>query len=286
MNPSSHLPPESLFGYEHQLLTPDEVRGVHEHIAQCEECRSKLAERLGAATMESDLRAALGAAGPRTNRTARMWLAYAAAAAILATIGLTVWFERRDRSVEDALRTGSIPQPEFVKELNPPREVLMGRDTPASAALLSPKGTAVLSQQPSFLWKQLGEGWNYKVQVFALDGVPAAESPDLATTAWICDRVLARDRTYEWQITALRGNEHVTLEKPPEAPARFRIVDASTAARLQGLAAGKSTYLQLAVEYGRAGLLDDARREMRQAIEQHPGQPALERLLDSLQPAR
>ena len=286
MNLSSHLPPEYLFGYEHQLLTADELRKVQAHIAQCEDCRKELARRIGVETMERDFRVALGQAQPPRRMTTRAWLGYAAAAAILVAIGLAVWLQNRDRTVQDALRTGSIPVPAFVKDLNPPREVLMGQTGRASATLLSPKGTGVLSQQPAFLWQSLGPGWTYKVQVFGLDGALAAESPTLTATTWNCDRALDRERTYEWQVVASKGDERVTLEKPPESPPRFRIVDASTAARIQRLVAAKPAHLRLAVEFGRAGLLEDARREMKEAIERNPGDPALERLRDSLEPPK
>jgi hypothetical protein len=286
VNLSSHLPPEHLFGYEHQILTPDELRSVHEHIAQCEDCRKELARRIGVETMEPDLRNALAGAKPPRRVASRVWLAYAAAAAILLAIGLAVWLQNRDRTVQDALRSGSISIPGFVKDLNPPREVLMGQTADKPASLISPKGTGVLSRHPSFLWRSLGDGWTYRVQVFDSDGALAAESPALTATVWNCDRALAREQTYEWQLIAFRGEERVTLEKPPESPARFRVVDASTATRIEKLVAAKRTHLELAVEFGRAGLLEDARREMAAAITQHPADPAIERLRDSLQPPK
>jgi len=278
MNASRHLAPELLFGYEHQLLTPEEVTAVHAHIADCKECRVELAASLDAAAMARDFQAALAPArSPRFPR----WIVYAAAAAIAAIIfGIT--FAHGDRQVESALRAGRIAVPPFVQELNPPPEVLMGAADSGHNELLSPRGTAVLSERPVFEWKPLGPGSTYQVHIYDDQGAPVAESPALEEARWEADRPLPSGVNLQWQVSAIQGEQKITLGKAPETPAKFRIVDAATAKQLQALTRSNPGLLRLAVVYGNAGLIEDARRALRQETATHPGDNQRQRLLDSL----
>jgi hypothetical protein len=279
MTASRHLAPEQVFGYEHQLLTPDEVRAVHAHIAGCEECRGELAGRIDIGPMARDLQAELRVAP--ANRVPR-FLAYAAAAAAIAAIVFGIAVQRGDREVEAALRAGRIAVPAFVEELNPPREVLMGARNSAENELLAPRGTAVLPGRPVFQWRALSPGWTYQVHVFDANGAALAESPNLEVAKWEMDRPLPSGLTLQWQVTATRGEERQTLGRPPESPAKFRIVDAPTADRLQSLARSNPGRLRLAIAYGGAGLLENARQELREDIAGHPGDVARQRLLENL----
>jgi hypothetical protein len=172
--------------------------------------------------------------------------------------------------------------PMFVQELNPPREILMGPGDTARNELLSPRGTAVLGDTPLFKWRSIGTGWRYQVHLFDATGTPFAESPSLEVPQWKADRALPSGSTLQWQVTAMNGEQRETLGRPPESTAKFRIVDAPTAERLQTLERSRPSRLRLAIAYAHAGLIENAREELRVDIADHPGDAARQRLLESL----
>ncbi len=280
MNPSDHLRPETLFGYEHQLLSPEELREVHYHIAECTACRQALARRMDVDGMITDVRAAM----PAPSQTGWSLVRYAAAAAIVLLAAGAFWLAHRSSEpavVEGALRTGRILLPAFLDQLGPTSQVLMGGAGASAATLLSPKATAVLEPAVEFQWQPISGEWTYQVRVFSLTGEPAASSPEISQTRWTAN--LSRGSDYQWQVTATRGAERVTLPPPSETAPRFRVLDSAAAERLRDLARRQpGEHLLLGVEYGRAGLIDDARRELTEASHLDPKRTAIRDLLQSL----
>jgi hypothetical protein len=282
------------FGYEQGLLSADELREVHDHIASCSDCRKLLAERLDTDAMVGDVREALGVERPGSRR---WWPALAAAAAVLVAVGGALRWARRaparvtvaeDDSdtpiVREALRSGRLRTPEFLSSLASPRETLMGGSKPAPPRFFSPAATAVLEPRARFRWDALPGGWSYRVRVFRENGEAVAESPDLSVAEWTADRPLPGGEDYLWQVVASRGAEKVTLPQPPDTPPRFRVVDAATAVRLRDLAGRRPGSLLLAVEYARAGAVVDARSELDAFLRLHPGRADVRALLRSLGP--
>jgi hypothetical protein len=289
MSQSSHLQPEILFGYEHQLLSAEELIEVQNHIASCADCRLTLAQRMDLGGMIDGTRSALHASKPR----AFSFLHYAsAAAAILIVSALAIWLARmrpaarvsgEPASVKEALRTGHIDLPAFLKDLAPTKQVLMGEAPDAGTKLLSPQGTALLGQRPRFNWQTSEGEWTYQVRIFTLGGEPVASSPEIRGASWTSDLDLARGADYQWQLTATKGAERVTLPPPSETPPKFRVIDADTWRRLRDLADQRpAAHLELGVEYAKTGLLDDARRELTEASQLEPSRREILALLQSL----
>jgi len=284
---SEHLRSETLFGYVHRLLTPEELTAVFAHTAQCADCRLALAARMNVNEMAADAQSLL-AAPPQS--TIRQFPRYAAAAALIIVSATAFWYSRphpaasKDSpAVEQALRTGHIELPQFLGELQPRRQVLMGGPDAPGTQILSPRGTAVAGLPVEFRWQPLDGDWTYQVRVFTLTGDPATTSPDVVTPHWSCQHDLKAGTDYQWQVTAVRGSERVTLPEPSEAPPRFRVLDSTPAQRLRELANRQpSDHLLLGVEYARAGLLDDARVQLSEASRLAPGRPQILRLLHSL----
>ena len=278
-NTSGHVRPESVFGYEHHLLSPEELRALHAHVAGCPACRRLLGERVDVSGMVTDVRSELAPASK-----VRLF-ATAAAVIVLVAVGAMWLMQRRPEptSVQEALSTGRIPLPEFVAGLRTPAQVLMGQPSSVSPQLLSPKATAVLEPTVQFRWQALEPDATYQVRVFTLSGEEAAASPEIRDLRWICDRGLSTGSDYQWQITVTGRVGKMTLPPASEAPPRFRILDASSADRVRMLARTKAgDHLLLGVEFGRAGLLEDAHRELEEAIRQNPGRKEIRRLLESL----
>jgi hypothetical protein len=181
----------------------------------------------------------------------------------------------------DILEAGRLPLPDFVNGLTQPRQ---DAGEP-NLELISPVGTAVLSERPTFRWKALKGDWSYRVRVLRLDSGVAAESGEISGTDWTPEADLASGINYQWQILAQRGNERLTFPQPPRNPPRFRVVDATTSARLRELAGKRGgVHLLLAIEYGKAGLIEDARRELQEELKTTRHAEAVERLIHSLDP--
>ena len=286
-----HLRPETLFGYEHQLLTPEELRAVFEHIAHCADCRLALAGRMNVNDMAADAQSALA---PPPQSAVRQFPRYAAAAALILASGAAFWYARvrpvaspEPPAVEEALLAGHIALPPFLSELQPERQVLMGGPGVAALQIFSPRGTAVAGLPVELRWQPLDGDWTYQVRVFTLAGDPVTASPDIHTPQWSCAQDLKAGSDYQWQVTAVRGAERVTLPQSSETPPRFRVLDSASAQRLRDLARRQpSDHLLLGVEYARAGLLDDARTQLSEAARLAPDRPQILRLLQSLSPAK
>ena len=291
LNGAGHVPDEAAFGFAHGLLTPAELRTVDGHIASCETCRKRVAERLGTAEAAADALAAIGVDSAPATAPLR-WLA--AAAVVVAAAG-AVWWARRagraepspgppaeDARVRAALRSGKLPLAPFLMELSPPQETLMGGGPAPARGRLAPAGTAVVTGSPSFAWEPAVGARRYRVRIFTLSGQPVTESPAVAGTAWTPPQPLAPG-TYQWQIDADRDGRSVTIPEPPAMPPRFRVLDAETAARLQSLAKARPAgHVKLAVEYARAGAVDAARSELEAALAANPSRDDVRALLRSL----
>jgi hypothetical protein len=269
-----HLTREIVFGYDHALLSPKELRDVYQHVQECGDCRDRLAQSM-------DIKGLLSAARESPRRS---YLRYAAAAAIIFVLlvaGLAGWFRFFVRSKPPL--AARIELPAFIQELNPPHQTLMGEPATAAAEEMSPQGTAVLAARPMFRWpRQPGEGWTYQVKIFGLVSDLVLESGEIRTTEWIPDQDLASGVNYQWQVTAARGNRRLTLPGLPSTPPRFRVVAPETAMRLTELAARGASHLELASAYAQAGLVNEARRELEGAIQDHPDDPNLHRMREQL----
>ena len=144
--------------------------------------------------------------------------------------------------------------------------VLMG-ESPGSASdslsATAPVATAVESDRPTFRWTAHLGALGYVVTIYDDQFNEVARSAEGQRLEWTPATRLARGVTYAWQVTARTAQGAVSAPVPPAAEARFRVVDASTAA---GLERARRTYadsrLVLAVLYAKAGLLDAAEAEL------------------------
>ena len=300
MKAADHLAPEVQFGYRNQLLTPEELRVVDAHISTCAVCREALASEMDARGMVDSLRAELESEVPQQRPLAFVW--YGIAAAILIAVSAAIWVgfhrpaapevaslqsretpEERE-SVKAALGSGRLPLPDFAKDLTATRQILMGRpgDEP-SLELIAPVGTAVLSARPRFRWKTLGSDWTYVVRVFGSGFEMVATSGVLTSGEWTPKTDLPEGVIYQWQILGQRGTERVTFPHPPQVPPRFRVLDSATSARLREVAKSHADDpLLLAIEYSKAGLFEDARRELEKAKQRSSDGAAIQRLIDGV----
>jgi hypothetical protein len=185
-----------------------------------------------------------------------------------------------------ALRDGRLERPVEIAELRGTGAVLRG---PAAASRFSPRSplaTAVLDGRPTFRWSPLPGAESYRVRVFDPDFNPVADSGALPGTGteWVPAQPLRAGDVYAWQVKARSRGKEVTAPGPTSPQALFRVLEEKQAAavRSEALTAG-SSHLARGVIYARAGLADEAERELGAAVREGPDPEGARKLLESVQ---
>jgi anti-sigma factor RsiW len=186
-----------------------------------------------------------------------------------------------------ALQSGALPLPEDLGELLPPAEITRGGG--ARFGVRGPAGTRVLDPRPTLQWDSVPKADRYEV-VFRekTEGSSPAEYNAGPQTSWTPPEPLRRGARYEWQVRAYAGDELLgTAPQAPDPGAVFQVLTTEQAAELQRqLSAAAESPLQRAAAYARAGLLDEAERELRKVSRDNPGSARVARLLEQLQTRR
>lgn len=154
-------------------------------------------------------------------------------------------------------------------------------------SLVGPVGKIVRDARPRLSWRPLAGASGYAVTILDADLKPVAASPQLSGTSWVVPRRLERGRVYTWQVTALKGGEELIAPAAPAPPARFKVLEAPLDDELRRLERpGARSHLALGVLYARAGLLEEAERELRSLARANPQSKEARRLLNSVRAAR
>jgi len=186
--------------------------------------------------------------------------------------------------IKQAVANERIAQPATIKDLTGKASTLMGRGEDTTFVLLSPAGTLILSDRPTFRWQRLEGASAYKVAVLDTSFNVVMESGPIAQTQWTASRSLARGRVYLWQVTASRDGREITAPAAPQPEARFKIVSRVKAKELLQLA--NESHVTAGIIYAHNGLLDDAERELQTAIEKNQEATLAMKLLQSVKAMR
>lgn len=149
-----------------------------------------------------------------------------------------------------------------------------------------PKGTAVASARPRFAWRPTDGATAYTVAVFD-EGFNQVAGERVSGTTWTPEEDLPRGAIYAWQVTAHVPSGDLIAPTPPQPEARFRIVDAPTAAEVAGQQsrlAGQP--LALGILLARAGLVPEAVREIERAASGPDASPQARRILSTITPTK
>lgn len=186
--------------------------------------------------------------------------------------------------VARALQSGVMPRPADLAALRGRPVALMGApDERPRFGVLAPVGTVVRKARPTFRWRVRPGARAYVVSVYDQDLTEVAASPELRESEWSPPKDLPRGRVLQWQVAALTPSGREVAPAPPEPEARFRILDAASAAALdQALAAAAGSHLGAAVVLSQAGLVDEALAELAALAAANPGAREALRLQDSL----
>lgn len=138
--------------------------------------------------------------------------------------------------------------------------VRSGSGGPAGVRLIAPAGTMVRDARPGFRWAAVEGAAGYSVTVTDDRFNVVAESGRIEATQWRPETALARGRIYQWQVTAYDSGGAVG--DGPRSLGLFRLISAVELASIRKVEAGTESSLAKAVLYARAGLVDEARREL------------------------
>jgi hypothetical protein len=192
------------------------------------------------------------------------------------------------RSLENVLRSGSMPIAQELRELRGANAATMGDSDPAQDErfdLIGPIGKVVNASSPRLRWKPLAGSNGYRVDVFDANYNKVASSATLSSTSW--SPRLTPGKTYIWQVTALKSGKEFRSPVRPASEARFRLLDKEQQAKIARLRKQfPGSHLLLGIAYARAGLIEEAKTEMRAFAKANPGKPFGQRLLRQLQEHR
>jgi anti-sigma factor RsiW len=192
-----------------------------------------------------------------------------------------------EAAVRAALDHQRVDTPPLLAGLIGARGTLLGPADGAAFSLSSPVGTVVEADRPTLRWHALPGAERHSVAVFDSDLRPVAHSPRLRRTEWRVPKPLARGRTYSWQVTATKDGKEVLAPDAAGAEARFHVLsgaEAEAVAKTRREHAG--SHLVLGVVYARAGLLDDAERELRALAQANPDSRVAKGVLQRIESLR
>jgi anti-sigma factor RsiW len=202
--------------------------------------------------------------------------------------GLSELPQSYQQKIAALLTTQKVEVPESMSALIGKKEVLMGNSTESNRfALLSPVGTVVLSDRPSFSWTAFNDAEGYRVYVLDENYNEVASSSLLKKTGWIIPTTLQRGSNYVWQVAAVKGGKEFLTPVPPAPEAKFQILNADKLKKLESLLKDSgNSYLVAGTLYAENGLLDDAEREFNALLKENPESVVAKKLLQSLQSFR
>lgn len=185
------------------------------------------------------------------------------------------------RAVKAALSGKELERPDALAELAAQRITLLGQspdDTPF--ALRGPVGRVVVTDRPTFRWQPLAGATDYTVAVFDanFNGVSASEPQ--SATQWQPTQPLPRGGIYFWQVTARKDGRAFTSPVAPAPRAQFKILEGEKLREIAQVKGSRpDSHLVLGLLYARAGLLDEAERELRLLAKANPRSEVAGRLL-------
>lgn len=199
--------------------------------------------------------------------------------------GLGPLTDTSTQAVRRALTTGKVAVPDL-SELIGVKGRLMGTSDESAFSLMNPIGTVTRHTRPTLRWRPLTGATSYTVAV--LDGSynVVTTSPPLTTTSWTPTIELDRGRVYSWQVTSLKDGKPHLSPAATEPEARFKVLDKAIVDELISVEKTGNSHLVRGTMYARAGLLDDAEKELRALLAANSNSQIARELLQSVRTKR
>lgn len=298
----SHLTTTDLDRVRRGLASAAEAEAVGRHVRECSACQALADEQLSIVESAAAFEALLSLeAEPVRTMPSRQLVWWAAAAAMIAAVlvliprphapqpgsiphvirGVPVGLPVPVRSPEwDALlaetrRSGVLPFPADIRELARP-DMFRGEPHQAGAFPMWPIATAVDEERPELRWPAVDRA-RYVV-VLTSGGKELARSNSLTAPQWRVPRALPRGTMVRWQVRVEQGETTSILPAPPAPPAIFRLTSEREHAEIaRAKAEAPNDHLLLGLVHARAGVVDEARRELEASTD-----PLASRMLEQL----
>jgi len=302
-----HLSPEKLDRFARGNLGDDDLSAVLAHLETCPSCAQAGREyvRRDVLALQAEL-----SVEPHPSRTPRAWIIGLAAAAALLLVIMSVLmrspapdspphappvvattpalpappagYGRAEwDAIVRAVRAGEpMKMPLVLRSLRRPEDILRGPEDPRGSGQLSPSGVVVETTRPAFIWNA-EKGDRSTVFVLAGDREVARSKP-LTTGTWRAPFDLPRGVTYTWQVEIDRNGELDVIPSLPAQPPQFHILDAATLAEIEAARRHHAADpFFLGIIYARAGMVEEARAELRR-VREGDDAPAAQRLLQEI----
>lgn len=191
--------------------------------------------------------------------------------------------------VAAALASGRVETAALDGVASRPGVTLKGAGEEARFEVLSPVGTAIMTDQPLFRWKAVDGATRYAVTVVKRGQVQVASSGMVYSTEWRPPAGLLRPgMIYRWGVVAMLTDGSELSAPGASAPeARFKIIEPERAERVKRLAARHSrSPLTLGVLFAQEGLIDDAERQFELLVKKNPRSEVARKLLQSVRGLR
>lgn len=194
-------------------------------------------------------------------------------------------------SIATAARRGKIEISPIIDSLASNRETLAGVPNESSKfGVVAPVATAVRETTPRFTWTAQPGATRYQIHIVDSGNGEVVETgqSDVGSTEWRPTKPLVPGNIYQWQVEALRGDEVIgRTPKPPEPEARFQILPTKAEQQLAETEnSANGSHLVMAVANAKAGLLDDAVRQLRMFASENPDSKIPAELLAQIEMAR
>ena len=200
--------------------------------------------------------------------------------------GLAPLQDSSSQAVRRALATGQVEAPDLSELIGVKGRLLGPTNDGVEFSLISPVGIVTRSARPTLRWQPLSGATSYTVTI--LDGSynVVATSPPLTTTTWSPKVELDRGRIYSWQVASSKDGKQQVSPAAPEPEARFKVLSKATVDELSNVEKSGNSHLARGAVYARAGLLDDAERELRALLAANPNSQVAKELLQSVRAKR
>lgn len=199
------------------------------------------------------------------------------------------WLLTTDRHLFDgAFKQGRLEIPKLVTDRG---DTNMGLTEKESFRLLAPGAEVVRETQPIIKWEALEGASKYRVIVTDIT-YDRAEVADLyvTDTQWQLDTPLERGHHYTWQIIADQSGKSIYGTGPIRNYADIFVIAqdelerVSNAEKHYRASRDPLARIALAARYAKAGLIEDAKRELKNFPKEHAQSSLAIRLLERLTP--
>jgi hypothetical protein len=143
----------------------------------------------------------------------------------------------------------------------------------------------VWTERPRFRWEALPAATGYRVFVLNEAGEEVAASGELpaGATFWQPPTPLPAGATYSWAVVALVAGQEIVAPAVNLPEVKFHLLATAQARRIKALGGRTRSSLARGILYARAGLLSEAKVELRLFLRQEPQSGVARKLLRQLE---